>query len=74
MEEAKQVVVLRVLAETVGDIVRKGSECRYRWFVSPSVFAMRKRAARCWKQACLILDWEIRGKTEEEEVPGEARI
>ena len=73
MEEARQVAVLCVLAETVGDIVRKGSECRYRRFVSPSVFAMRKRAAGCWKQAYLTLGWEIRGKTEKE-VPGETRI
>jgi hypothetical protein len=56
MEEARQVAVLCVLAETVGDIVRKGSECRCRRFVSQSVFAMRKHAAGCWKQAYLILD------------------
>jgi hypothetical protein len=72
MEEARQVAVLCVLAETVGDIVRKGSECRCRQFVSLLVFAMRKRAAGRWKQAYLILDWEIRGKTEKE-VPGETR-
>jgi hypothetical protein len=72
MEEARQVAVLCVLAETAGDIVRKGSECRYRRFVSLSVFAMRKRAAGCWKQAYLILDWEISGKAEKE-IPRETR-
>jgi hypothetical protein len=72
MEEARQVVVVCVLAETVGDTVRKGSECRCRRFVSLSVFAMRKRAAECWKQAYLILDWEFRCKTENE-ISGETR-
>jgi hypothetical protein len=64
MEEARQVVVVCVLAETVGGIARKGSECRCRRFASLPAFAMRKRAAGCWKQAYLILGREIKCKTE----------
>jgi len=56
MEGARQVAVLCVLVETVGDIVRKGSECRCRRLVSLLVLAMRKCAAGCWKQAYLTLD------------------
>ena len=72
MEEVRQVAVVRVLAETVGDIVRKDSECRCRRFVSLLAFAMRKRAAGCWKQAYLTLSREIRGKPKNE-VSGETR-